>query len=58
MVMEMLERYYSEFDAPRLMKFRKHLIPFCLKFYSDITEESFEELKAATKYFKSQYPSK
>jgi hypothetical protein len=53
----MLERYYIECDSPRYVKLRKHLIPFAEKFYANLTEDAFEELKEATNYFRSHYPS-
>ncbi len=55
--MEILERYYLEFDGPRVPKFRKHLIPFARNFYHSLTEESFQEIKEANRHFKTQYPS-
>jgi hypothetical protein len=57
-VLEILERYYFEFDGPRYMKLRKHLVPFAERFYTNLTEESFEEITEASNYFKTHYPSK
>lgn len=56
-MIDVLERYLVEFDSPRFLKFRKNLIPFAEKFYANLTEEAFEELREATTYFRSHYPS-
>lgn len=38
-VIDVMERYLLEFDSQRLIKFRKQLIPFAERFYSDLTPE-------------------
>jgi len=57
-VVDLLERYYLECEGPRYTRLRKHLIPFAERFYANLTEDAFDELKEATAYFKEHYPSK
>jgi hypothetical protein len=46
-----MERYYLEQEGPLLNKYRRTLIPFALRFYSDITESSFTALKEGVQFF-------
>lgn len=39
MVIDIMERYWLEFDTPRLVKYRKQLVPFAEQFYSDLSTE-------------------
>ena len=44
-VIDIMERYYSEFDGPIFKRYRKQLIPFAMKFYKDLSEEEMLFLK-------------
>lgn len=53
----MMDRYLAEFDGPLYKTYRKKLIPFAIKFYSDLNEKSTEFLNNHLKLFKPNYNS-
>lgn len=52
-----MERYYLDFKGPKFNSYRKHLIPFALKFYKALTQEGLEFLKITLNYLKPYYNS-
>jgi len=44
-VLDIMERYYSEFDGPLFKKYRKRLIPFALRFYKELQQSEVDYLK-------------
>ena len=57
-VIDMMEKYYSEFEGPLFSKLRNQLIPFAKKFYGRLGEEDIELIKGHIEYFKPYYSSK
>lgn len=57
-VLDIMDRYLADFDAPEFKTYRKKLIPFAIKFYSKLNDKSVEFLKEHLKYFKPYYNSK
>jgi hypothetical protein len=57
LVVTMLERYYTDFDSNRLIKLRKHVIPFAQKLFTGLSPEAFAEIREATAFFRTHYPS-
>ena len=58
LVIDMMERYYTEFDGPLFKKLRTQLIPFARGFYKKLSKEDFEVINKHLEYFKSSYQSK
>jgi hypothetical protein len=44
-VIDIMERYYSEFDGPLFKNYKKRLIPFATKFYKELTHQDIKYLK-------------
>jgi hypothetical protein len=57
-VIDIMERYYSEFDGPLFNNYRKRLIPFATKFYRELTQSDIKYLKTNLKELKPYYGSK
>lgn len=57
-VIDMMEKYYSEFEGPLFRKLRRQLIPFAKKFYEELDGEDIELIKGHIEYFNPYYSSK
>ena len=41
-VLDLMERYYEEFDGPLFEKLRFELIPFAKKFFANMSQEEID----------------
>lgn len=56
--MDIMERYYLEFENPCFRKYKKYLIPFAKKFYKNLSKTGLDYIKIYINYLKPYYTSK
>lgn len=57
-VLDIMDRYLTDFDGPLFKTYRKKLIPFALMFYNKLDQKAVDFLKEHLAYFKPYYNSK
>ncbi len=57
-VIDMMERYYLEFESPLYKRYKKQLIPFALRFYKILNKSSLDYIKVYVDLMKPYYNSK
>ena len=54
-VVDMMERYYLEFESPLYKRYKKQLIPFAIRFYKILNKSNLDYIGLYVNHMKASY---